>query len=44
MVAHADEVEQQMLYTLRLPTFHGLERPTTQEEIAAARARNAEAI
>ena len=37
IVAHADEVERDMLYTLRLPTLHGVERPTTQEDFARAR-------
>ena len=43
MMAHAEEVEAGMLHTLRLPTLHGLERPTTQEDIAAARTRTTEA-
>ena len=33
IVARADEVEREMLYTLRLPTLHGVERPTTQDDI-----------
>ncbi|HEY7791625.1 MAG TPA: SDR family oxidoreductase [Vicinamibacterales bacterium] len=37
IVAHADEVERDMLYTLRLPTLHGVEGPTTQEDFARAR-------
>jgi NAD(P)-dependent dehydrogenase (short-subunit alcohol dehydrogenase family) len=37
IVAHADEVERDMLYTLRLPTLHGVERPTTQEDFARVR-------
>lgn len=37
MVARADEIERDMLYTLRLPTLHGIERPVTQEDIRRAR-------
>ncbi len=37
IVAHADEVERDMLYTLRLPTLHGVEGPTTQEDFVRAR-------
>lgn len=33
IVRRADEVEQGMLYTLRLPTLDGLERPVTPEDI-----------
>jgi NAD(P)-dependent dehydrogenase (short-subunit alcohol dehydrogenase family) len=36
MVAHADDIERDMLYKLRLPTLHGVERPVTPEEIRAA--------
>jgi NAD(P)-dependent dehydrogenase (short-subunit alcohol dehydrogenase family) len=33
IVARADEVERDMLYTLRLPTLHGVEGPITPEDI-----------
>ncbi len=37
MVARADEIERDMLYTLRLPTLHGLARPVTPEDVAATK-------
>ncbi len=37
MVSRADEIEQEQLYTLRLPTLHGIERPITPEDIRRAR-------
>jgi NAD(P)-dependent dehydrogenase (short-subunit alcohol dehydrogenase family) len=37
MVARADEIEREMLYTMRLPTLNGLARPVTPEDIAAER-------
>ncbi len=36
IVREADRVEQEMLYTLRLPTLDGLERPTTQDDVRRA--------
>jgi NAD(P)-dependent dehydrogenase (short-subunit alcohol dehydrogenase family) len=37
MVSRADEIERDMLYTLRLPTLHGIERPITPEDVRRAR-------
>ena len=36
IVREADRVEEEMLYTLRLPTLDGLARPTTQDDIRRA--------
>jgi short-subunit dehydrogenase len=35
MVRHADKIEDEMLYTLRLTTLDGVQRPITQEEVRA---------
>lgn len=40
IVANADQVEREMLYTLRLTTLDGLERPFTPEEVAATNQAN----
>lgn len=40
MVAHAGQIEREMLYTLRLPTLDGLAKPITPEEVAAANPPN----
>ncbi len=37
IVARADEVERDMLYTLRVPTLYGVERPITPEDLRKMR-------
>jgi hypothetical protein len=39
MVANAERVQQDMLYTLRVETLQGKERATTPADLAAAMAK-----